>query len=550
LPKTFFLMAVATVDNLREEVPTSLRVQFILLLLLSQLVCLKVLAADSTFVEGKLMNQYKQNLISFYVDDFVLGNQNTYVTETGSDGSFAIGFPLRHTQDVLVSFEDGHFTQLILSPNDRLWAEFGVTSIFRGKNAAVCQNIEAFNETVDTTEYQELERAYSLEFTKYADLRDQYRKREIARYDSFCSDHNCSLTFRDWYRKHSNVRFIVDVTNYGWKSPQPSNKSSATSLAFLEERLDVYDTSYQISSLYRILVNNLSWSKIRFGDPVALTRFFKAKVGFLADHQSELTQEETLTLNKIINNFSSEEEIDSVSRAVYWHLLDKYDEEVKLKLSRFSFQMLIEETSNIQDSNLRDLLICKYTFGRIENNNDRDFAFHFTNEMIVNKRYRDILKEAYLLAGTGDSHIAPAKYKISTTSRDSSGQELLNEILTSNKGKLIILDFWATWCAPCRNEFKVMNELKPTLPNEIAYIYLCCQSASKADCQKVIDKYEIEGQHFFLNDRQYIELQQQFQIHGFPTYVVLEKNGTIHRNFVSPSNSKIFALTIGELFGH
>jgi thiol-disulfide isomerase/thioredoxin len=65
---------------------------------------------------------------------------------------------------------------------------------------------------------------------------------------------------------------------------------------------------------------------------------------------------------------------------------------------------------------------------------------------------------AALIAGT--IFTASAALKVGDTLPDLSGFKLEGTLPESLKGKVVILDFWASWCGPCAESFPVMDELQ------------------------------------------------------------------------------------------
>jgi thioredoxin 1 len=88
------------------------------------------------------------------------------------------------------------------------------------------------------------------------------------------------------------------------------------------------------------------------------------------------------------------------------------------------------------------------------------------------------------------------------------------------KNKLVLVDFWASWCAPCRMMAPVLNEV-----------------ADELSGNSHVGKVNIE---------QYQSLAQKFQVRNIPTLILL-RNGIEVNRFVGIKNKEFLLQQINKV---
>ncbi len=128
------------------------------------------------------------------------------------------------------------------------------------------------------------------------------------------------------------------------------------------------------------------------------------------------------------------------------------------------------------------------------------------------------------------------------------GQETLIEQLNQFKGKVIYVDFWATFCSPCIKQFKFKNELDDFFAeNDIISLCICIdQEKNKKRWKELIDKNTAHGYHVFINTaliKEYksgVEMSAKFFNllgRGFPQFLIVDKSGNIVEEYaILPEN--------------
>lgn len=115
---------------------------------------------------------------------------------------------------------------------------------------------------------------------------------------------------------------------------------------------------------------------------------------------------------------------------------------------------------------------------------------------------------------------------VKTVDTSLSGEKAWEQILSNYKGEVVLIDFWATWCPPCRRAMKEVDTIKPALmKNGAKFVYVTGETSDLDDWKEMIPA--IHGDHYRLTDRQWGELCGKLGIPGIPAYVLIGKDGGI-----------------------
>jgi len=117
--------------------------------------------------------------------------------------------------------------------------------------------------------------------------------------------------------------------------------------------------------------------------------------------------------------------------------------------------------------------------------------------------------------------------------------KILEAIIAEYKGKVVFVDFWATWCGPCLNAMKTIKPFKPEMAEKgVVSIYITNTSSPSAKWTTMLP--EIGGLHYYLKDDQWRKLSDKYNIQGIPTYMIFDKNGNkVFEATGYPGNDKI-----------
>ncbi len=109
------------------------------------------------------------------------------------------------------------------------------------------------------------------------------------------------------------------------------------------------------------------------------------------------------------------------------------------------------------------------------------------------------------------------------------------------KGRVVLLDFWATWCPPCRKSFPWMDEMYSRYKKDGLIVVAISEDSKRELVERFIEKmnplfpiaYDPTG-----------EVAEKFNLRGMPTSYLIDREGNIaiiHVGFRNSDKDKLEA---------
>ena len=107
--------------------------------------------------------------------------------------------------------------------------------------------------------------------------------------------------------------------------------------------------------------------------------------------------------------------------------------------------------------------------------------------------------------------------------------------LADFRGQVVLMNFWATWCAPCIRELPSLDRLQARLkPSGVKIVALSIDRSGVDAVKKFFVENGIRNLDVYVDPT--MDAQEAFKIPGLPTSVLIDRNGRDRGRLVGPAD--------------
>ena len=120
--------------------------------------------------------------------------------------------------------------------------------------------------------------------------------------------------------------------------------------------------------------------------------------------------------------------------------------------------------------------------------------------------------------------------------------------LDDYKGKIVYLDFWASWCSPCQASFPWMNAMQEKYGDKGLVVLAVNLDRKKKDAEAFLEK---NPARFIVTFDQEWKTAKEYKVEGMPSAYLIGKDGTVLHTHIgfSKKNSEKYEENIRKALG-
>jgi len=507
---------------------------------------------DTAFITGYLCNRMINKPFEITLYDVIAGEEVSYYGQVDDAGRFEIKVPLYNSSKVYLDWRY-ILQRSVLEPNEHYFLFYDEKTkqmLFMGTNTRLQNEIATFDffgipdeqpeKNLKPINFLDSQKRLLVKKDNYINgilnqmpapsekfrcLLNNDIKDDIAfnlMQHRFRLDWNINEKFPDEYLDFVKKLMLTNPIN-----PIPLNTSF---FSFIIDYVSYYDQQKGGSSVKSddALLSLVNSNKLN------LDNSDKEVVYLLCNYKRLMYKSDSLEAKKLAEKITTKE----VER--FNEIFKQYAEQIKMESSTMLSKMCLKreiETLDTEIKNrcIRDCYLACVLFKKL-NEERKPLETTLFDSMILQVQ-SPVFREKVLVAQKFYTELSGQSLNFTESLKNTEhlseakdADSLWQELIRPYKGKIIYVDFWGTWCGPCKEEMKYVADLKKQfIGKDIVFMYLANNSPEES-WKNILKTYSLTGENvvqYRLPDEQQEMIERRFGVNSFPTYMIVDKNGNM-----------------------
>ncbi|WEK18857.1 MAG: TlpA disulfide reductase family protein [Candidatus Pedobacter colombiensis] len=506
---------------------------------------LPLLKSDSTVFSGYIKNyspKLNTKTLMLYIDNNITGKQENAIIKINTNGYFYKKIPLYHFQRVFLRSDISNENDIYLEPSKELFVILGSGPVkYAGDIAQLNYDLSELN-SIDQYNYETTKKKMAnMQPNDYKAYLQYLQHIENTKLDSV--NKLGKISAKAYQVKKLNILFEYATRmmeyhmnyKYAYREAHKLADTAKVTVAkypagyynFIDN--EIYNNELNvISDNYNTFIN-----RIKFAPGFRKTSYthnYKAIIARLKSTGAR-PSENDIAFEKLISADGISILQDSTSKTVEKKWTADHNEFIKSFVSNFfqnSYYTALDSVLSINKGILIDLMkaqdISRPIVEQLTPLSANELALE--TKTISNPFIKDYiaLKNNETLTQIALNKNRGGYFENETPKVEAN--KIFDNIMSKYAGKVVLVDFWATWCGPCLNGISEIKPLKEEMKDRnVVFVYITDETSPLATYQNMIPT--IKGQHYRLKSDEWRYLADKFKITGIPHQILVNKEGKV-----------------------